>query len=518
MLFCSGMAELGGYELEGLIGRGSMGLVYRARSRAGGRLVALKRVRGAGEGQSVHRLRQEAAAIAGLDHPNILKVVELIADDEGLAIAMHLADAGSLGDVLGRRGGLPPQEGAELAAEVADALAAAHALGIVHADVKPSNILLDGVGEPVGVPLLSDFGLSRWTAGASPWGGAVVGTAEYLDPAVAGGATPGVASDLYSLGIVCYEILAGRLPYKGVTPLATLRAADRGIMEPLTEAAPTVPVGLAAAVARAMSRRPQARPSTAVELAESLRTAVAGGWPSATGRGRVVAIGNGLPQDGSGATEPRRIRPRRRSRGPRPEVGTPARRSRVPVVTVSFATLLVLLMFTPFAFGRGWWPHRSSHPCRAGTGATPQQAGPGTGAVTALADVAGNGCRVPVMWSSGVITVSLASGRAPARFALGQPGDELLLGDWDCRRGARPALYRPATGQVFYFAAWAEPGHDLAPSLDDSTMITDGVPRVIRGGARGCDRVEVDRPAGRRMPPARGAVGRPSERHREDPR
>jgi hypothetical protein len=107
-----------------------------------------------------------------------------------------------------------------------------------------------------------------------------------------------------------------------------------------------------------------------------------------------------------------------------------------------------------------------------------------------LADVAGDGCPVPVTWSSGVVTASLQSGRAPARFALGQPGDELLLGDWDCRRGARPALYRPATGQVFYFDAWAAPGHDVVPSAG-STTVRDGVPRVIREGVRGCDRVEV---------------------------
>ncbi|HWD54448.1 MAG TPA: serine/threonine-protein kinase, partial [Acidimicrobiales bacterium] len=443
----------------------------------------------------VDRLQWEASAIASLDHPYILKVAELIADEEGLAIAMHLADGGSLGDALSRRGQLPAEEGALLGANVADALCAIHGLGIVHADVKPSNILSDGVGEPWGVPLLSDVGLSRWTATAPPWGGAVGGTAEYLDPTVAAGASPSAASDVYSLGVVCYQILAGRLPYKDATPLATIRAADRGNAEPLAEAVPTVPIGLAAIVERAMSRRPQARPSTVGEVADGLRAEIAGGWHSATRRGRVVPIGDRPAEDSSRATEPRRIRARRGSSHRSPEMPAPSRRSRAPAMTVSVATALVVVA-TTWAFGHRSGTHHSTDPCRARKSAAPQRTGPTPGVVTVLADVAGDGCLVPVMWSSGMITVPPTSGQAPVRFALGEPADELLLGEWDCRRGARPALYRPATGQVFYFDAWAEPGRDLTPSLDGSTTITHGVPRVVRDGARGCDRVEVARTRG----------------------
>jgi hypothetical protein len=114
--------------------------------------------------------------------------------------------------------------------------------------------------------------------------------------------------------------------------------------------------------------------------------------------------------------------------------------------------------------------------------------------VTFLADVTGNGCPVLVSWSSGVITLPSVPGRAADRFALGQVGDELLLGDWDCGRAATPALYRPATGLVFYFAGWAQPGRDLPPRFDDATAITDGVPRVVHHGPGGCDRVEVAPP------------------------
>jgi hypothetical protein len=478
------MRTPGGYEPEGLIGRGSMGAVYRARGRAGGELVALKRVPWVGDHRVIEHLRDEAAALTRLDHTHVLKVLELSADEAGIAIAMELIDGGSLADLLGRRGRLPSEEGTVLAAKVADALAAAHAVSILHGDVKPSNILVDDAGEP----LVADFGLARWTSVASPMGSATVGTAEYLDPEVAGGAPPTAASDIYSLGILCYEILTGRLPYHGVTPGATLRAADRARAEPLVHAAPSVPVDLAELVGRAMSRRRVARPSSAGELVGALRAATEAGHASTVAPRRVVPL-EGIPTaDGIGAMGPRTLRPRQRSRDPFHEVPPSPPRPRMPVPAIIISMGLAVLVLGRWAFAQASEAGPPQRGCKVTTSRPPQPAD--AGVVTMLADVAGDGCPVPVTWSSGVVTASLQSGRAPARFALGQPGDELLLGDWDCRRGARPALYRPATGQVFYFDAWAAPGHDVVPSAG-STTVRDGVPRVIREGVRGCDRVEV---------------------------
>ena len=172
----------------------------------------------------------------------------------------------------------------------------------------------------------------------------------------------------------------------------------------------------------------------------------------------------------------------------------PARRSGAPVVTVGVAAVLLVLALTRWAFGHTGAASRGGGPCRPTTSTAPQQGTGATGGVTLLADITGEGCRVPITWSSGVITVSMVAGGTPVRYVLGQPGDELLLGDWDCRRGARPALYRPGTGQVFYYTSWAKPDRDVAPGVEDTTTITDGVPRVRRDGARGCDRVEVARP------------------------
>jgi hypothetical protein len=485
------VARLGEYEVEGLLGRGSVGSVYRARACAGRQVVALKRVFWAGDEHPIEGIRAEAAMIAELDHPHIAKVVDMVVDDEGLVIAMQHADSGSLADLLRGCVRLSPGQGAILMAKVADALAAAHARSILHADVKPSNILMDGDGEP----LLSDFGLSRWMAEALPSDGAVVGTAEYLDPAVGKGAPPNAASDIYSLGVVCYEVLTGRLPYHGINPAATLRAADRGRAEPLAHAAPAVPAVLAAVVEQSMSRRPQARPSSAGELADALRSHIEGhrrlhGRPT-----RVLPTGGGATEDFGQATEPRTLRARRQAADRRREAPWPARHSRVPMVCASGATVAAVLMLAGWAFEHHQGAQRSGAACGATTTPAPKVARSSSVTVTVLADVAGNGCRVPVTWSSGMATVSLERGRPPDRFALGTANDQLLLGDWNCSRSATPALYRPSTGQVFYFAAWAEPGHDVTPSVAESTAVVDGVPRVIHDGARGCDRVKVDLPA-----------------------
>jgi serine/threonine-protein kinase len=139
----------------------------------------------------------------------------------------------------------------------------------VHADLKPANVLFDAAGQP----LLSDFGLVRHIASGSRSGGVGLGTVEYLDPAVAEGAPPSPASDVYSLGVVSYELLAGRLPYRGVTHHDTLRIAERGRLPPLAQTAPRIGAGLATAVEQAMARRPADRPSSAGEMADAIRGA-----------------------------------------------------------------------------------------------------------------------------------------------------------------------------------------------------------------------------------------------------
>ncbi|MGH8901407.1 MAG: serine/threonine-protein kinase, partial [Egibacteraceae bacterium] len=192
-----------GYDLEEALGDGGMGAVYRARQRSsGGRLVALKRVRVPGDQDLLARIRQEAEILAALDHPHIVRVYEFVPDEGGIAIAMQYAPGGSLAERLAAHGRLDPASIAALTVPIAQALASAHRRDVLHRDIKPGNILFTSDGEP----LLSDFGIARWkAAGRLTQTGVQLGTAEYLDPEVADGSPPDERSDVYSLGVVCYE-------------------------------------------------------------------------------------------------------------------------------------------------------------------------------------------------------------------------------------------------------------------------------------------------------------------------
>ncbi|HEX9529921.1 MAG TPA: serine/threonine-protein kinase, partial [Acidimicrobiales bacterium] len=257
------------YELDRPIGRGSMGVVYRAtRLAAPGGVVAIKRVPVASDPMLRERLRAEAEVLALLDHPHIVRVHEVIDDGDGLAVVMPLATGGSLADRLVREGRMDATVVASFAAEIGDALSCAHRQGVLHCDVKPSNILFTSEGDA----LLTDFGLARWVSRPSVWGGAVMGTAEYLDPEVADGLQPDSRSDVYSLAVVCYEALTGRVPFTGPTALAVLKRAERGRATAVANLVPDLPVGLSEAVAEGMARKRSRRPESAQALAAALRS------------------------------------------------------------------------------------------------------------------------------------------------------------------------------------------------------------------------------------------------------
>lgn len=417
-----------GYELEATIGRGGMGTVYRAsrRGSGAGEPVAVKRVPMAGDPDLAAHLRAEADVLAALDHPHIVRVIELLDDGDGVAIAMQLATGGSLADVLAGCGRLPADDVAMLGAKLADALSSAHESGVLHCDVKPHNVLLTGDGEP----LLSDFGLARWITRASLLGNGAMGTAEYLDPEVASGAAPDTRSDLYSLGVTCYEALAGQPPFSGAMPLAVLRAADAGGAPPLASLAPEASEAVVAVIERAMARRPGDRFASAAELADAFRESVgaepAGGpWPSIPGRPpdrptRVFGPRPPVPQPPHPVAQPRRRR-------------GPSRR-----VVAAGSSLIVVV-------GAGVTAAMFAFPDRAhGRAAAPA-----------------------VVWSGNV------ADRGGVRFEMGAPGDQLLLGDWDANGTVTPALYRPGAGDVFLFDAWALSGRDVIPS------------RVLHTGVRG---------------------------------
>ena len=195
--------------------------MWRARSTDPlARLVALKRVGGAHREDDASRLEREASILAELDHPHIVRVLEVVQDGDGVALAMQFAPGGSLADLLAERGRLTPGQVVAVAAPIADALASAHRRGVLHGDVKPANVLFTSDGEP----LLTDFGVARTLDQVTS--DHISGTAEYLAPELLDGAPPDVRADIYSLGVACYEALTGRPPYTGAVPLAVARAAE----------------------------------------------------------------------------------------------------------------------------------------------------------------------------------------------------------------------------------------------------------------------------------------------------
>src|SRR6266568_5207390 len=214
--------RLGNYQILAEIGRGGMGVIYRARQRHSRRIVALKRILAhhADSRETLARFRREAEAAASLDHPNILPIYEVSEGEDGLPFfSMKFATAGSLLDA-GPALRNEPRRSVALMAKVARAVQYAHGQGILHRDLKPGNILLDGHGEP----LVSDFGLATWLDTPSDLTHTltIFGTPGYIAPEQANGSvaklTP--ASDVYSLGAILFNLFTGQPPFLGEHALA----------------------------------------------------------------------------------------------------------------------------------------------------------------------------------------------------------------------------------------------------------------------------------------------------------
>ena len=333
------MTSVGDYDLEHQIGAGAAGTVWKAHRRGPvARVVALKRLRAGSGAADLARMRREATVLTELDHPHVVRVLEVLHDGDGVAIAMQYAPGGSLADVLAERGRLTPGQVVAVAAPVAEALASAHRRGVLHGDVKPANILFTSDGEP----LLGDFGVAR-TLGLVT-SDQITGTAEYMAPELLDGAQPDPRADVYSLAVVCYQALTGRPPYTGPVPLAVARAADAGVHERLEEVA-GVPEPLARVVEQAMDRDPARRFAAADEMARALRASVPAGdvrvpGPASMGRGMAPA------DSGAGLTTTFGPRP------PRPEPDASGRRRWLPaalVVTGLVAAGGIALIRGPFA-------------------------------------------------------------------------------------------------------------------------------------------------------------------------
>src|SRR4051812_29605662 len=226
------------------------------------------------------RFRQEAQNAASLNHPNVVSVYDYDEDPNGPYIVMELIDGEDLATILRRNGALPAAQAARIAAAVARALAAAHARGIVHRDVKPGNVLIGRDGRVKVV----DFGIARAVAEAQmTLPGTTLGSVHYFSPEQARGETATNESDIYSLGIVMYEMLTGVRPWEGDSAASIAMARLSGAVPSPSAIRAGTPPMLEGIVRRAMARDPAARFQNGAEMADALDAVLSDGRPAAAG-------------------------------------------------------------------------------------------------------------------------------------------------------------------------------------------------------------------------------------------
>ena len=271
---------LAGFEVELPIGRGAMGIVYRARQHSLDRAVALKVLAPELAEDETYRSRflREARLAASIEHPNVLAVHEAGEARGQLFLAARYVEGEDLGSLLDREGALEPRRAVAFVAQIAAALDAAHEKGLVHRDVKPSNVLVEHRGGAEHA-LLADFGLAKSNqAGTTSLTetGQLVGTVNYVAPELIQGEPGDHRSDVYSLGCVLFQLLEGRVPFDRQSPAATAWAhvADEPPSLALSDAA--LAARLDVVVQRAMAKEPGDRFATAGELAGAALIALQG--------------------------------------------------------------------------------------------------------------------------------------------------------------------------------------------------------------------------------------------------
>ena len=287
-----------------------MAEVYLAHDDVLDRSVALKVMSGryADDEEFVERFKREAQSAAALSHPNIVSIYDRgEAEDGTYYIAMEYLPGGTLKDRILKRGALAPRTAAAVALQIAEALRAAHAAGVVHRDIKPHNVLVTDTGDIK----VGDFGIARAaTSSTMTRTGSILGTAHYISPEQAMGEPVGQGSDLYSLGVVLYEMLTGTLPYDAETSIGIAMKHVNGHLVPPRELNPEVPEGINAVTTKLLAKSPEERYADADELIEDLERVLEGFEPAAAKTTRVTT--RPTPAAGTAQTQtmggPKRVR------------------------------------------------------------------------------------------------------------------------------------------------------------------------------------------------------------------
>jgi eukaryotic-like serine/threonine-protein kinase len=408
------------YRLGSLLGVGGMAKVYLADDRVLERQVAVKVLSPpyAQDPMFVERFRREARAAARLSHPNIVAVFDSGSDAGEHYLVMEYVAGQSLAELLHRQGRLTPRRAAELAVEVCAALAAAHAQGLVHRDVKPANVLVDADGRVK----VADFGIVKAAATATLTGtGTVLGTAAYLSPEQAQGGPVDARSDLYSLGCLLYELLCGTPPFGSGADSPPVAVATRHLHqppEPPSARNPQVDAGLDAVVLTALAKEPAQRYQSAVELQDALERVLAGDAVAAGPVGSPAAALSTEPLLGL----PARIGVLAATTGP--AVRDVGRRPGWPRWALAVAGLALGLGLVAAVL----WPDGASTPTRGEAGPT---AAPATSAASTTTPgsttpaVSAPGVEAALANLTGVITAARQQGTVDqeAEDLLGQAGD-----------------------------------------------------------------------------------------------
>lgn len=275
--------RFGHYELLEEIGRGGMGVVYRARHVQLNRIVAVKMLLSGylADAEHIRRFQREARTAAQIRHPNIVSVFDYGEAEGHHYFAMDYVPGQSL-QTLVLRGPLPIEQAVRLVATVARAVAHLHQYGIIHRDLKPSNVLLDEQGQPY----VSDFGLAKWLQIAEPHtvSGAILGTPSYMAPEQAQGQLAAISprTDVYSLGAILYAVLTGRPPFVGENPLDVILQVLESEPPAPRRLRPEIPRDLELICLKCLEKDPQQRYASASELADDLESILRGEAPSVT--------------------------------------------------------------------------------------------------------------------------------------------------------------------------------------------------------------------------------------------
>src|ERR1700751_2732606 len=270
----------GRYRIIRNLGAGGMADVYLAEDQELGRRVAIKILndRHAADDSFIERFRREAKNAAGLSHPNIVSIYDRGEAEGTYYIAMEYLDGRSLKELIVGRGPAPVNVALEYTRQMLAALRFAHRHGIVHRDIKPHNVLVDGEGRVK----VTDFGIARAGTSQMTETGSIVGAAQYLSPEQARGGEVDPRSDLYSLGVVLYELLTGNTPFDGETPVEIAMKRVSSTPKPPSKLRPDIPRELDMVVLRALAKNPDDRYQSADEMEGDLEGVERGAKVSAT--------------------------------------------------------------------------------------------------------------------------------------------------------------------------------------------------------------------------------------------